>query len=34
MKHGVDGPLVGERKLVRYWRDHLSDGEGAVSSRG
>ncbi len=34
MKHGVDRPLVGEHKLVHYWRDHLSDGERAVSSRG
>ena len=34
MKHGVDHPLEGEHKLVRYWRDHLSDGEGAVSPWG
>src|SRR5713101_3025965 len=27
VKHGVDRPLVGERKLVRYWGDHLSDCE-------
>src|SRR6266851_2792252 len=30
MKHGVDRPLVGERKLVRYWGDHLSDHKWAV----
>src|SRR5216683_3058405 len=34
VKHGVDCPLVGERKLVRYRGDHLSDREGAVSSQG
>src|SRR5216683_5458631 len=34
MKHGVDRPLVGECKLVRYWGDHLSDGEWTVPSWG
>ena len=34
MKHRVDRPLVGERKLVCNWGDHLSDGEGAMSPRG
>src|SRR6266851_288603 len=34
VKHGVDCPLVGERKFVHYWRDHLSDGKGAVSPWG
>ncbi len=34
VKHGVDRPLVGEREFVRHWRDHLSDGEGAVPSWG
>src|SRR6266853_3837745 len=32
VKHGVDRPLVGECEFVRHWRDHLSDGKGAVPS--
>src|SRR6266851_3783080 len=32
MKHGVDGPLMGECEFVRHWGYHLSDGEGAVAS--
>ena len=34
VEDGVDSPLVGERKLVRHGEDHLSDGKGAVPSRG
>src|SRR5713101_5068614 len=30
MKHRVDCPLVWECEFVRYWQDHLSDGEGTM----
>jgi|SRR5216683_2532850 len=34
MKHRVDGPLMGECKLVRHWGYHLSDGKGAMPPWG
>src|SRR6266851_3904572 len=34
VEYRVDSPLAGECELVRHWRDHLSDGEGAVLPRG
>ncbi len=34
VKHGVDGPLMGECKFVCHWGYHLSDGKGAVPPWG
>src|SRR6266851_4931921 len=34
VKHGVDRPLVGERKLVCYRGDHLSDRKWAMPPWG
>jgi hypothetical protein len=34
MKHRVYCPLMGERKLLHHWEDHLGDLEGSMMSGG